>query len=74
MRNGRCPKCEGDEIARTEYTLYIGAGFSGPTLELLACADCRYVEQYLVGSVREKVSVLDAWTWVKKREEGPFRS
>lgn len=73
MRDGRCPKCGCQEVARTEIVLYLGAAKSGPTLELFVCADCRYVEPYLLGSVREKVSILDAWTWVRTDEGGPFR-
>ncbi|MBX3270366.1 MAG: hypothetical protein KF729_08890 [Sandaracinaceae bacterium] len=74
MKDGHCPKCEGLRIATTRYTLYLGAGVSGPTMDLYACADCRYVEQYMAGSVEEKVLVLDSWRWVQREGEGPFRS
>ena len=73
MRNGRCPKCGAGQVARTEFTVYMGAGVSGPTVELFACADCRYCEHYLVDSVKERVQVLDSWTWVRPDEGGPFR-
>ncbi|MEZ4335831.1 MAG: hypothetical protein R3B82_04310 [Sandaracinaceae bacterium] len=53
--------------------LYLGAGVSGPTIELYVCADCRYCEQYMVGSVEERVQVLDAWKWVRPEDRGPFR-
>jgi predicted nucleic-acid-binding Zn-ribbon protein len=72
MRTGRCPKCNSNRIASTEFTLYLGAGVSGPTIDLFACADCRYVEQYLRDSVDARVAVLDAWKWIKP-DEGPFR-
>ncbi|MBZ0115449.1 MAG: hypothetical protein IT378_19120 [Sandaracinaceae bacterium] len=73
MRHGRCPKCGGGRIATTELTLYLGAGVSGPTIELYACADCRFVEQYVKNDVVQLVSVLDAWKWVQPRS-GPFRT
>lgn len=72
MRNGRCPKCNGKRIATTSYALYLGAGVSGPTIDLYACADCRYLEQYLRDSVESRVAVLDSWRWLNA-EEGPFR-
>ena len=74
MKDGRCPKCEGGRIATTRYSLYFGAGVSGPTVDLFACADCRYTEHYMGGSVEEKVLVLDAGRWVQREGEGPFRS
>jgi hypothetical protein len=72
MQSGTCPKCNGKRIAQTDYTLYLGAGVSGPTIDLYACADCKYVEQYLRGSVESRVAVLDKWQWVRT-DEGPFR-
>lgn len=72
MRNGRCPKCGGNRVARTEFVVYMGAGVSGPTIELFACAQCRFCEHYLRGSVEERVAVLDTWTWVGP-DGGPFR-
>jgi predicted nucleic-acid-binding Zn-ribbon protein len=72
MHTGRCPKCDGSRVATTSYTLYLGGGVSGPSIHLYACADCRYVEQYLADSVEARVSVLDSWRWVFP-DEGPFR-
>lgn len=72
MRNGRCPKCGGNRVARTEFVVYMGAGVSGPTIELFVCAGCRFLEQYLKGSVEERVQVLDTWHWVGP-DGGPFR-
>ena len=72
MRTGKCPKCGNHRIATTHFALYLGGGVTGPTIDLFACADCRYVEQYMRDSVDARVSVLDAWRWVKP-EEGPFR-
>ncbi|MEC7519545.1 MAG: hypothetical protein VYE22_06765 [Myxococcota bacterium] len=72
MRSGRCPKCEGQKIATTKYAQYLGAGVSGPTFRLFACADCRYTEQYLEEPVEQRVKVLDSWRWLKD-EKGPFR-
>lgn len=72
MQDGRCPKCGGGRIATTSYALYLGAGVTGPTLDLFACADCRYVEQYMHDSVEARVAVLDSWRWVKP-DDGPFR-
>ena len=72
MRTGRCPKCSGSRIATTKYAMYLGAGVSGPSLLLYACADCRFVEQYMVDSVEDRVAVLDNWSWVSP-EKGPFR-
>ncbi len=72
MRNGRCEKCGGDRVATTSYALYLGAGVAGPTIDLYACADCRYIEQYMRDSVETRVAVLDSWRWVKP-DEGPFR-
>jgi len=74
MKSGRCSKCSSDRVARTEFTLYLGAGVVGPVIELYACADCRYVEQYLKDSVQERVQILDRWKWVKPDEGGPFRT
>jgi predicted nucleic-acid-binding Zn-ribbon protein len=73
MRTGRCPKCNSERIAVTKYTLYLGAGVSGPRMALYACAACRYAENYLEDSVEERVQILDSWRWVKPTE-GPFRT
>lgn len=72
MQDGRCPKCGGQRIGTTRFTQYLGAGVSGPSFQLYACADCRYSEQYIVDSVESRVNVLDSWSWVKT-EKGPFR-
>ncbi len=72
MRTGRCPKCGGKDVATTHYSLYLGSGVSGPTIDLYACNDCRYVEQYLRDSVESRVAVLDTWRWVNA-DGGPFR-
>lgn len=72
MRTGRCPKCEGTRIATTSYVIYLGAGLSGPTVDLYACADCRLIEQYLRDAVESRVAVLDSWRWFRP-DEGPFR-
>ena len=72
MRTGRCPKCGGHRVATTAYPLYLGAGIAGPTLDLYACADCRYVEQYLRDSVESRVALLPSWRWVRA-DDGPFR-
>lgn len=72
MQDGRCPKCGGNRIATTSYALYLGGGVAGPTLDLYACADCRYVEQYMRDSVEARVALLDTWKWVKA-DQGPFR-
>jgi len=73
MKDGRCPKCGGSRIARTEFVVYMGAGLSGPTMELYACSTCKYCEHFLKGSVEEKVKILDSWKWVQREEGGPFR-
>lgn len=72
MRTGKCPKCSSNRVAVTQFTVYLGAGISGPTIDLYACADCRYVEQYIRDSVDERVAVLDTWKWVSP-EKSPFR-
>ncbi len=73
MKDGRCPKCEGSRIATTRFVVYMGAGVSGPTIDLYVCADCKYCEHFMVGSVEERVNVLDSWKWVLREEGGPFR-
>lgn len=73
MKDGRCPKCEHTRIATTRFVVYLGAGVSGPTIDLYVCADCRYCEHYMVGSVEERVNVLDSWKWVRPADRGPFR-
>jgi len=72
MRTGRCPKCGATRIATTSYAVYLGAGVTGPTLDLYACADCRYVEQYMRDPVESRVAVLDSWRWLRK-DDAPFR-
>lgn len=72
MQKGRCPKCGGSKIGVTRFTLYLGAGVSGPTMRLFACADCRFTEQYIVDEVESRVAVLDSWSWLQP-EKGPFR-
>jgi len=53
--------------------VYVGGGVSGPTVDFYVCAQCKYCEQFMVGSVEERVSVLDSWSWVQREEGGPFR-
>lgn len=72
MQSGRCPKCGSNRIAKTRFAQYLGAGVSGPTIDLYACAECRFTEQYMAEPVESRVAVLDAWSWVQP-EEGPFR-
>lgn len=73
MRDGSCPKCGGRRIATTKLVVYVGGGVSGPTVDFYVCAQCKYCEQFMVGSVEERVSVLDSWSWVQREEGGPFR-
>ena len=47
MRSGTCPKCAGKRIATSSFSLYLGGGISGPTIDLFACGDCRYLAQVL---------------------------
>jgi predicted nucleic-acid-binding Zn-ribbon protein len=72
MQGGQCPKCGSHRIATTRFAQYLGAGVSGPTFRLYACADCRYTEQYLDEPVERRVAVLDAWEWLQP-DAGPFR-
>jgi hypothetical protein len=73
MKSGRCPKCGGGRIATSEYAMYLGNGISGPSISLYACADCRYLEQYVKEDIEQRVKVLDSWRWLVK-DDGPFRS
>ena len=55
-----------------KFNLYLGAGVSGPNLQLFACADCRFTETYVLESVESRVAVLDNWEWFTP-ESPPFR-